>query len=493
MAEAVLQDRVGVLAEAVGKLLSDVSARVTAEHLHGLRVADCARVNQLTKAADIETAIREHKLREALRLRQELEDKLKHIADSIKTLESLEVSKTPPMKKKLLDKQARAEYYRAFQFKQQETQQLTKKLLKQQRARKRRAEALRKKQGFSEEDLLGKVEEDRQSVLEEQRQIKRETLQAKLDRTLMHKQEDVGAKGRREQTWETGKERPLYKVIEERYKQAVQLPELERHKTQLVRRQIYNNSLSQQELQGHVRRYKDFRRYNEERRSIQITETTLGHQANLAATSSSKFTYAVVEADRRLKEERLRIEEDRRRLAGRQKLYAGLVREIYVPQQDPAKKAEIEGRVTPALPRPQVEGRKPRPSEVKPVSSSVLVKPLAFKPSGLAYTPQPRKLPVKLDYLAELRLRRTTTDLKVSHSVKLLEGDLLNADFTEAGTVAKIIDRAHKVDRAARRQELSLSLGDHSEASVEAIESVSSALLSSVKAKLALLDFAMRG
>jgi hypothetical protein len=492
MAEAVLQDRVGVLAEAVGKLLTDASARVTAGHLHGLRVADCAKVNQLSKAADIETAIREHKLREALRLRQELEDKLKHVTDSIETLESLEASKTPTKKKKLIGKQARAEYCRAFQLKQQETQQLTKKLLQQQRARKRRAEELRKTQGFSEEDLLGKVE-DRQSVLEEQRQIKRETLQAKLDRTLMPKQENVGAKGRREQTRETGKERPLYKVIEERYKQEVQLPELERHKTQLVRKQIYCNSLSQQELQGHVRRYKDFRRYNEERRSMQINETTLGHLANLAATSSSKFTYAVVEADRRLKEERLRIEEDRRRMAGRQKLYAGLVREIYAPQQDPSKKAEIEGRVTPALPRPQVEGRKPRPSEVKPVSSSVWVKPLAFKPNGLVYTPQPRKLPVKLDYLAELRLRRTTADLKVSHSVMLLEGDLLNADFTEAGTVAKIIDRAQKVDRAARRQELSLSMGDHSEASVEAIESVSSALLSSVKAKLALLDFATRG
>jgi hypothetical protein len=35
-------------------------------------------------------------------------------------------------------------------------------------------------------------------------------------------------------------ERPLYKVIAERYKQEVELPELERLKTQLARRQIYS-------------------------------------------------------------------------------------------------------------------------------------------------------------------------------------------------------------------------------------------------------------
>mmetsp|Transcript_33989 Transcript_33989/g.59231 ORF Transcript_33989/g.59231 Transcript_33989/m.59231 type:complete len:511 (+) Transcript_33989:41-1573(+) len=486
-------------------VLTESCTKVSAQHLKEIKAIsveeEIKAEKEKAKAADIENAIRQQKLREAIRMKQELEEKLSHVKESIDTIEMLKppVEDEATKKKSLLDKNARAEYYEEMQRKQLEAEKKARKLAAEQAERKRRAEEQHKKlmeTMLSEDVDLQRMKEQRQAEIEEKKQEKIRTMQQKLAQRRAEREKlmQVGV----EEFQKVKAAKPLYVQIEEKYKQEILMPELEKHKAELAKKRIHFNSVSRQELTEHAKRYEEMKRENMERRSLQANESTLDHMANLASKNSSKFTYAVIEEERQKREEKTRIAEERRRMMEKQKQYASLIKEIYVPVVDPNKKAEIDGRrekhsTAPVKNRAESE-KAPRSAEEN-MSNSASWRPRKFKPNSLAPPPPPEKKdPVKVDYLGDRRRERETSEVRVSRSLKNfdLDSELQSSNLSDKEGAARLIEKAQKMERAARRQELSLSQNLKTEAHVDALGSVNDALVNSVKAKLALLDSVTR-
>lgn len=490
---------------AIGGLLAEVSTKVSGVHLKELKAVsveeEIAREKEKTNAADIESAIRQQKLKEAIRMKQELEDKLSHVKDSIDNIEMLKSTEVEPVKKKtLLDKQSRAEYYEEMQRKQKEAESKAKKLLADQQERKRRLEEIHKKQIEAllteDEDFL-KLRQERQVMIEEQKQAKIKAMQDRLAQRRAERQKlmQIGV----EEFQKVKQQKPLYVQIEENYKQETLMPELEKHKAELAKKRVHFTSVSRQELNEHAQRYEEMKRENLERRSLQANESALDHQANLAGKNASKFTYVIIEEQRRLKDETQRLAEEKRRMAEKKRQYASLIKEMYVPAVDLSKKAEIDGRrdkkpsVNPYKSRAESE-KGLRSDEASSIANSVSWVPHKFKPNPMIAEQQPKREAIKIDYLGDRRRERETSEFKVSSSLKKfdLEAEIQSANLSEKEGAARLIHKAQQMERIARRQELSLSSGVKSSTQVEAMESVNDALVNSVKAKLALLDSVTR-
>jgi hypothetical protein len=487
------------LLTAVGHLLSASSLKVTASHLQEVKATSVTAevTRERTKAADIESAIRKKKLQDALKTKQELEEKLSHIKNSINTFDAIKpVQEESPQKKKLFDKQARAEYYKELELKQKESQRLARKFLEEQQERRARHEEHHRKQMellLTEDAELSKLKETRQTEIEE---IKQNKIKAIKDRLAQRREErnklmQIG----QEELVKVKANKPLHVQIKERYHQEVMMPELEKHKTELAKKRIHFTSVNRQDLQEHAKRYEEMKRDLFERRSQQATQVALDHLANLASSKhASKFTYAIIEEERRKKQQLLNPIEEKRKMIEKQRQYASLIKEIYVPVVDLTKRAEVDGRkgkysssVSAKEERTDLESKAASVSESVPNAW----RPHKFKQNPLITPPQPKKEPIKVDYLGDRRRERETSDVHDESKQIDLHSEL-QGDLTEKGAAARLIQKAQRVELAARRKELSLSTGVTSDAHVEAMGSINDALLSSVKAKLALLDSVTR-
>lgn len=507
MAHAALAAQAGLLDPALLKivtsLLVESCSKVTTSTLKELKAVsvedEINREREKVKAADIENAIRQQKLREALRLKQELEGKLTHIKDSIDTIEMLKPPDDEPAKrKKLQDSQLRAEYYEEMQIKQQEAERKAKKLLLEQQERKRRFEEQQKKQKdllLLEDEALQKAKLEQQAAFEEQKQAKIKAMHDKLAQRREERErlKQIGA----EELQKVKATKPLHVSIEEKYSHDVLMPELEKHKVELAKKRIHFNSVTRQELQEHAKRYEDLKRDKLDKRSHQASESILDHMTNLASKNSSKFTFAVIEEERRVKEEKQKLADEKRKMAEKKKQYASLVKELHVPAVDPHKAAEIEERrkkrsgLRPEKSRAESE-KGPRPIDDDSKPSSATWVPRKFKPNPLIAEAKPKKEPIKVDYLGDRRHERETSEIRVSNSLKNID---LQTDFqnlSEKETATRLIEKAQKIERAAKRQQLSLSASGKGPADIDVMGSVNDALVSSVKAKLALLDSVTR-
>lgn len=482
-------------------------SKVAASHLHTLKavsVEDFLRqAKKIPKAADIEYAIRQQKLRDAMRMKQELEEKLSYLQSSISTIELLKSTDEEPVKKKpLLNKQTRALYYQEMQLKQHETEKLAKRHLADQHERKRRVIEQHRKQRelllTEDHKILHKLEEERLALAEEQKQARIKAMQNKLAMRQAERERlnQIAA----EELPKVKHSKPLYVQIEEAYAQRQIMPQLQRHKTELALKRIYFSPVSRQELQEHARHYEEAKAEHLQRRSLIASENTMEHLANFATKSSSKFTYAVVEQERRLKSKDHEAAEERRQLMQKQKQYASLIKEIFVPVPDSSKKAEVDRRInthhhSTVYSRTRSPTHKVSLSDNDPnISKSTSWTPHKFKPNPMITVSQPKREAIKVDFLADRRRDRETSGDDLTRSIKSfdLNAELESTDLTERASAARLLAKAKKIERAARRQELTLTTGLKSNAQVDVIESVNDALVTSVKAKLALLDSVMR-
>lgn len=490
------------LLRAIGGQLMQSFTNVTAVHLKHLKVAaftDITPEKVSLKASDIENAIRQQKLREALLMKQELEDKLAHVKGSIEIFEMLQQSvEEPSPKKNLLDKQVRVDYYEDMQRRQQQAALQAKKHIAEQLERKRRIEDQHRKQRelmLTEDEILQQRKQERQAADEEQKQARIKAMQDNLAQRRAERERlmKIGM----EELTKVKASKPLHLQLEEKYTQEVLMPELEKHKAELAKKRVHFNSVTRQELQEHAQRYETLKRESMERRSHQANESILDHMTNLASKNASKFTYAVIEEERKLKDETRLKADEKHRMAEKKRQYASLIKEMYAPSIDLNKKTEIEERRlkhSTAPPKKQRAGsdKSQRSGEGSPLPSTASWVPRKFKPNPLVSVPPPRRKSVKVDYLGDRRRERDTSEVKVSSSLRNIDLEPELHNLSEKETALRLIQKAQKIERAAKRQELGLNSGVKSVTHVEVMGSVNDALVSSVKAKLALLEAVTR-
>lgn len=430
------------LASALTTALSHISLRIT----HG-RIAVPAsasiqpRIQQLQRSQQpYELQLREHRLKEALRLQQELAERLTFVADTINTLAA-----------KPKDKISRKQMQEEEEKKKLESEEFTSKLREQQKAieqRREKAMAESVLQQLQWEALEKQLAEERAKALAAEREKRVEQLRAK--------------RLERERYLSQAKQR-AHESPEPRAEHSVSLLELDHPKP------AARPPVSKEELEEHQRKYEEMRKLGEERR----------RQRQLATSSAphlplSKSLIRLLHEEKKQREEAERQTAQRLQILEKQRKYAQIVRTEHLPVIDKKKVAEVQALKEPKKrssspearlnvtmpPRPRIRA-KPKPKE-EPHEDP--------KPEPRDYIGEQRK--VQLGYLSSALDRLQALDSSQLHQLPSEEKRAKVAALeAQARRSEALLSRLDPADSAALRME----------------EGVNSLLLSSIKAKMTLL------
>ena len=130
--------------------------------------------------------------------------------------------------------------------------------------------------------------------------------------------------------------KPLYKQIEESYQIKRVIPQIELQKAELEKKHQLFKPLNPQELNEHLRQHDKLKQVQDYRRKKE--NHAKFKQGNNAHALSSKFTHAVMENDRREKEEKEKARLEKIANAQKRMQYSKLVKEMFVPSVDDRKK-----------------------------------------------------------------------------------------------------------------------------------------------------------
>ena len=403
-----------------------------------------------------------------------------------------------PSEKSKHDKQTREEYFKEHQKKVDETKEFTKKLISERILREKR-------QQEKDEQARIKAMQDLESQRERQKEIQRKLEIDKQKRLAEMLQKSENRKkqneGLREQiNQRKPSQKPLYKQMEDAFKQQVVMPTLEQQKAELAKKRILYQPINPEEIKEHSRRHEELRREQEYKRKKELEQRNLEAQVNLVSNNlQSKFTAAILEEERSKKEEIIRLQQERKGNLQKKQQYAKLVKEMFPPIISEGKKFEFDDkkRSHKAL-RTALSGHHSRdgsllaikagPGDYKSELGEVKISKRVWKENKMVKKLEPKKEPKVVDYLLERRnINKDKPD-----QIQPIEIDLQKEVYDEEldeFKAKKIKAKAEKMERMAEKQERMIGFGKvDSYRSLQAGDQVNDMILSSIKTKLALLD-----
>lgn len=475
-----LQTATGVR-ETIEELLSEARQRViealTSKKTHvATRPCDLAPLieKRQAKQQTAEDNLREFRLREALRLKQELEQKLEHIQDNIKSLEA--VSEPETQKPVQMDSEARKEYFKEEERRRQETAEFAKKLRAQQielarRNRLREEDMQRKFQQELAQSQKRKEEEEVRLLEERAKRLEELHERANKRKADLEQRRRVGSE-------ESGRLRAFSYAHERMSQENFRTPQ---EQEILAKKKLNYQPIRLEELQEHARKHDEMMREMQRRKEAERQSQALDSQIN-ALPKASVFTHSVLEQEKKAREEAEQVAEARKKLQEKKQRYALLVKEMFAPAVDPLKRKEMEmiKEKLAASHLPKVSTARSLPSE------PVLFKPPRFKENPMVPRPPPKREAKVADYLLEQRQNREKAVFQVSGNLDLDLSVDPEADDERKAHLLK--ERTEKLEREAKRRELLLSQASPTSAgALDAHENLNDALITSIKAKLSLL------
>lgn len=467
--------------ESVEELLVQARQRViealTSKKTHvATRPSDLAPLIEKRQANQqtAEDNLREFRLREALKLKQELEHKLEHIQENIKSLEA--VSEPETHKSAQMDSEARKEYYREEERRRQETAEFAKKLRAEQlelarRNRLREGEMQHKLQ--QELALAEKRKEEEEVRLQEERAQRLEELQerARKRKADLEQRRKIASE-------ESGRIRAFSYAHERMSQENFRTPQ---EQEMLAKKKLEYQPIKREDLQEHARKHDEIMREMQRRKEAERHNQALDSQIN-ALPRASAFTHSVLEQEKKVKEEAEQAGEARRKLQEKKQRYAMLVKEMFAPAVDPLKRKEME-----MIKEKLAVSHLPKVSTARSLPSEpILFNPPKFKENPMVPKPPPKREAKFSDFLLEKRQNREKAVFQVSGNLDLDLSVDPGADEEHKAQLLKV--RTEKLERQAKRRELLLSQASPtSSGALDAHENLNDALITSIKAKLSLL------
>lgn len=277
--------------------------------------------------------------------------------------------------------------------------------------------------------------------------------------------------------------KPLYKQMEEFYKINVVMPRLEQHKAELARKRMIFKPLDPIELQEHSKHHDELKKLNDYRRRKENEQKTLDSEINHSTnTLHSKFTIAVLEHEKKIKEQQDKAKEEKLLNIQKRFQYSKLVNEMFLPAVNESFKVENSNKSLKSSKSGENSLEKKKKIGVTDYKSELgFFRPLKKKMEA----PEKKKVFVP-DYLAESKRNREIRDEKINEFEMEKEKMLENFDENKA---QKILARAELIESKAKQKELFLGdLKFKSKKGIDAGVEVSDLILASIKAKLAILD-----
>ena len=396
------------------------------------------------------------------------------------------------------NKHEREEFFKEHQKKVDETKEFTKKLITERFLREKR-------QQEKDDQLRMKADKD----IEEQRR-KQEEIQKRLEEEKQKKLNEMIQKSelRKKQieelkeqiTTKKPSQKPLYKQMEDNYKQQVLLPSLEQQKAELAKKRIQYQPINIEEIKEHSKKHEEIKREQEYKRKKELEQRNLEAQVNLVSNSlQSKFTAAVLEEEKLKKEEKIRAEMEKKANLLKKQQYAKLVKEMFPPIVNESKKFEFDDKKkTKKSLRPAKSGQhsreasiaviKTRPGDYKSELGEPKVPKRKWKENKMIKKPEAKKEVKIVDYLLDRRNANKERAGSIEPIEIDLEKELVDEEFNEQ-KVKRIKAKAEKLEKVAQQKERLLGIGKvDSYKNLQAGDQVNDMILASIKTKLALLD-----
>lgn len=394
----------------------------------------------------------------------------------------------PPAAPKLKpDKKQRGEFFEEHKKKTEESKEFTRKLIEDRNERQRRIQEREKEYRMK---TLQEIEEQRRQQEEMMRRMdeeKKEKITELVKKSEVRKKE-LEVKKEISRSPVGGK--PLYKQMEDAYKQKVLMPQLEKHKAELARKRMVYKPLDPEELKEHLKHHDELKRQFEFRRKKELEQKNLDAQLNQATNSmQSKFTIAILEEERLKKEEQEKANQEKLLNAHKRLQYSKLVKEMFPPVIDESRKLDIssksKSKIRSADYLEESTEKSKKKIGVTDYKSDIGSKPIRYIKKK---EPEKKKEIEKIDYLAQKRKERENNpnDRK---PVKIdLQEEIFQEDLDDK-KLQKIKAKTNQIDKQAKQKELLMDkYKGEGVKGLQVGDEVNDMILSSIRAKLAILD-----
>ncbi|CAG9333214.1 unnamed protein product [Blepharisma stoltei] len=438
-------------------------------------------------SADVELNLRKAKLREAKRLKKQLEAKLSTIAESIEGLNPFEDMEQNP-KLNLQNSRVRQEFFNVEKKKSEEnTKVVHNYFLEQQKRAKKIKKHIQELEKMIDEDKKAKQvqEEEIKRKKEEQYQSELERMQQKK---LQRQRELEEIQKRKQEFEEIKKQKPLFVKIEEKFKSDIEMPELEKRKAELAKKRMLYQPIRQDQLSEHAKWYESLKQEQAQKTEKEITAKKLDFKVRSNSNLSTTWSVKIIEQEKQQKEAQNLANLERLKMIEKKTRYAEIVKEMFSPTIDKFKQQELQERIDKIKnPIPKraaktlentVEENRPEPEKKK--------KP--FKKAKKVSTPpaEPEKEVKVVDYLGERRKQRE--EYEKEHPQEDLD---LNFNWENELQDAPVQEKIKKIKQKELLIEKKIKADLSNPTSVKALQqsaSVDNFLIGSIKAKLQVLD-----
>ncbi|OMJ83280.1 hypothetical protein SteCoe_15804 [Stentor coeruleus] len=437
-------------------------------------------------AGDVDLNLRRAKLREAKRKKRELEAKLMSVTESIDNLGT--INEIPSkVKINLQDSQIRHEY---FEEEKQKAKQQKKKALEYYQEQKRRKEKL---QGH-----LAEIEQEinhERNLKQEQKKRQAEEKRKEYKRNLkkMHEKAELRKKELEEQksydvTLKKIKaEKPLFVKLSEQYWKDIEMPELEKRKAELMKKRMMS-SISQKQIIDHAKWYDTIKTDHKKKFDQDSKSKSIDRKIKSSDSSFNLWKNKIIEEERHLREEQRRMQEERLKMIEKKTTYAKLVKQMYLPSIDEEKKKELDKRKEKLL-----EGQKILKKDHEKSAEKSEWVPHKFKPNPLAPKEKPKREVKSVDYLEYQRKIREDAEKEKRDAG--IEDDMVKYDLNEefeglsdSEKIKMLKTKSKKIEKEIKKKEIAMMNNEGTIKGFKYSDDINDMLLSSIKAKLAILE-----
>jgi len=348
-----------------------------------------------------------------------------------------------------------------------------------------------------------------QTILNEsahrRKEIEEEKKQRILERIEQHKENlDTEKKNRqkRESSWKAFKEKErntkyLHEEIEERYAKDIVMPELEKKKKQLESIRKFHKPIKKEELDEHEKNYQEKIKVEREKQRMKREKwyADIGYGVYDENRYKTKFYEKALEEGKNKAEKKRVNSQTRKRKQEKMNNYAKIVKEMHWPEVSEKKRKElqemkelVENGSKPKFRSPKLNNKyntsargssssSDRPQEIK--------KPKWNFHNPMVPKPQPKKEPIKIDWLGDRRAMRQDKEKEIMNNSQSWKAIATNATLDDQAKLQLLKAKTRMLEENAHRKEqMNKIRGSTMEGTVE----VNEMLIGAIESKLSLLD-----
>lgn len=277
------------------------------------------------------------------------------------------------------------------------------------------------------------------------------------------------------------REKPLFIRLQENFKTIVEMPELERRKDQLKQKSVFFAPIRNLNLKNHENWYLkqkelSFMKQEQSRKSKNTAES------RSSSVNLTSWALRLMEEDKKAEQERLKKEEDKRKRLERKARYSELIQELHAPFESTPSLSPVSF---------SKNEKKIRTSEsVKKLNDCASVdskiwKPHVFPPNNMIPQQRVAREAKQVNYLENRR--KDGWELNNEERLKEILKETIETGMD--GKDLKEVQRAaFGLERIARKKELAAETKPLSISSINQSKSVDKLLITSIKAKIKVLE-----